>query len=104
MNRTIALVVVKAALGAGLALGFAAAPHGVAHADDTTASLKTIRVGRVLTMATRSADQAIRKVYRLDGTTRAACLSIRGQSTPTPTWTATGDPPTEPCESAAGGA
>ena len=35
MNRTIALVV-KAALGAGLALGFAAAPHGDAHADDTT--------------------------------------------------------------------
>ena len=33
MNRTIALVVVKAALGAGLALGFAAAPHGVAHAE-----------------------------------------------------------------------
>ena len=32
MNRTIALVVVKAALGAGLALGFAAAPHGMAHA------------------------------------------------------------------------
>jgi hypothetical protein len=28
MNRTIALVVVKAALGAGLALGLAAAPHG----------------------------------------------------------------------------
>ena len=35
MNRTIALVV-KAALGAGLALGFTAAPHGDAHADDTT--------------------------------------------------------------------
>ena len=33
MNRTIALVVVKAALGAGLALGFAAAPHGTAHAE-----------------------------------------------------------------------
>jgi hypothetical protein len=33
MNHTIALVVVKAALGAGLALGFAAAPHGTAHAD-----------------------------------------------------------------------
>ena len=31
--RTIALVVVKAALGAGLALGFAAAPHGTAHAE-----------------------------------------------------------------------
>ena len=102
MNRTIALVVVKAALGAGLALGFAAAPHGVAHADDTTASLKTIRVGRVLTMATRFADLAI--VYRRDGTTRAACISIRGQSTPTPTWTAAGDPPNEPCESASRGA
>jgi uncharacterized cupin superfamily protein len=36
MNRTIALVVVKAALGAGLALGFTTAPHGDAHADDTT--------------------------------------------------------------------
>ena len=36
MNRTIALVVVKAALGASLALGFTAAPHGDAHADDTT--------------------------------------------------------------------
>ena len=36
MNRTIALVVVKAALGAGLTLGFTAAPHGDAHADDTT--------------------------------------------------------------------
>ncbi len=33
MNRTTALVVVKAALGAGLALGFAAAPHGTAHAE-----------------------------------------------------------------------
>ena len=33
MNRTIALVVVKAALGAGLALGLAAAPHGTAHAE-----------------------------------------------------------------------
>ena len=33
MNRNIALVVVKAALGAGLALGFAAAPHGTAHAE-----------------------------------------------------------------------
>src|SRR4029077_14303069 len=33
MNRTLALVVVKAALRAGLALGFAAAPHGVAHAS-----------------------------------------------------------------------
>ena len=32
MNRTIALVV-KAALGAGLALGFAAAPHGTAPVD-----------------------------------------------------------------------
>ena len=31
--RTIALVVVKAALGAGLALGFAAVPHGTAHAE-----------------------------------------------------------------------
>ena len=34
MNRTIALVF-KAALG-GLARGFTAAPHGDAHADDTT--------------------------------------------------------------------
>ena len=33
MHRTIALVVVKAALGAGLALGFAPAPHGTAHAE-----------------------------------------------------------------------
>jgi hypothetical protein len=33
MNRSIALVVVKAALGAGLALGFASAPHGTAHTD-----------------------------------------------------------------------
>ena len=34
MNRTIALVVVKAALGAGLALGFVSAPHGAAaHAE-----------------------------------------------------------------------
>jgi len=30
----------------------------------------------------------MRKVYRRDGTTGAACLSIRGQSTPTPTTTA----------------
>jgi len=30
INHTIALVAVKAALGAGLALGFAAAPHGAA--------------------------------------------------------------------------
>ena len=35
MNRTIALVF-KAALGAGLALGFAAAPHRTAHADADT--------------------------------------------------------------------
>ena len=35
MNRIITLVIAKAALGAGLALGFAAAPHGIAHADDT---------------------------------------------------------------------
>ncbi len=33
MNRSIALVIAKAVLGAGLALGFAAAPHGTAHAD-----------------------------------------------------------------------
>ena len=33
MNRTITLVVVKAGLGAGLALGFLAALHGTAHAD-----------------------------------------------------------------------
>ena len=33
MNRIIALVVVKAALGTGLALGFAAAPRGTAHAE-----------------------------------------------------------------------
>jgi hypothetical protein len=33
MNRTaIALVLAKATLGAGLALGFLATPHGVAHA------------------------------------------------------------------------
>ena len=33
MNRTIALVVGKAAIGAALALGFAAAPHGTAQPD-----------------------------------------------------------------------
>jgi hypothetical protein len=33
MNRTIALVIVKAALGGGVALSFAAALHGTAHAD-----------------------------------------------------------------------
>jgi hypothetical protein len=33
MNRTSTLVIVKVALGAGLALGFAAAPHGTAHAE-----------------------------------------------------------------------
>jgi hypothetical protein len=36
MNRTIALVVATATLGAGLALGFLAAPHGTAHADTVT--------------------------------------------------------------------
>jgi hypothetical protein len=36
MNRTVALVIAKAALGAGLALGFAAAPHGTAHAEPAT--------------------------------------------------------------------
>ena len=40
MNRTIALFVVKAALGAGLALGFAAAPHGAAHADTPTVTVE----------------------------------------------------------------
>jgi len=33
MNRTIALVIVKAALGGGVALSFAAALQGTAHAD-----------------------------------------------------------------------
>jgi hypothetical protein len=31
MNRCIAIIVAKTVFGAGLALGFAAAPHGVAH-------------------------------------------------------------------------
>jgi hypothetical protein len=35
MNRTVTLVISKAVLRAGLAVGFAAAPHGTAHADDT---------------------------------------------------------------------
>ena len=33
MNRTLSLVVAKATLGASLALGFAIAPHNVAHAN-----------------------------------------------------------------------
>src|SRR6478672_524784 len=51
-------------------------------------SLKTIRVGRVLTMAT---GLRTRQCARCTGGTvrrGAACLSIRGQSTPTPTTTA----------------
>ena len=70
--------------------GAASQPHRTVTRMPMTrqSSLKTIRVGRVLTMSTRSADPAMRKVYRRDGTTRAACLSIRGQSTPTPTTTA----------------
>ena len=36
MNRSIAIVTAKTVLGAGLALGFLAAPHGVAHADACT--------------------------------------------------------------------
>ena len=45
MNRTITLVVVKAAFGASLALGFAAAPHGVAHADTPTVTIEEDSVG-----------------------------------------------------------
>ena len=104
MNRTIALVVVKAALGAGLALGFTAAPDGDAHADDTTVIFEGDPRWSCVDDGNNVCGPGNRKVYRRDGTTRAACLSIRGQSTPTPTWTATGDPPTEPCESATRGA
>ena len=87
MNRTIALVF-KAALGAGLARGFTAAPHGDAHADDTTVIFEDDPRWSCVDDGNRSADPAMRKVYQRDGTTRAACLSIRGQSTPTPTTTA----------------
>jgi hypothetical protein len=39
MNRSIARVIGKAAFGASLALGFAVAPHGIAHADTTTVTV-----------------------------------------------------------------
>ena len=45
MNRTIALVVVKAARGASLVLGFAAAPHGTAHAAPVGVDAYAYEVG-----------------------------------------------------------
>jgi hypothetical protein len=46
MNRTIALVVVKAALGASLVIGFAAAPHGAAaHAAPVGVDVYAYEVG-----------------------------------------------------------
>ena len=52
MNRIIALVVLKAALGAGLALGFAVAPHGTAH---PTLSITTTPTPLRLATTTRMA-------------------------------------------------
>ena len=103
MNRTIALVF-KAALGAGLALGFTAAPHGDAHADDTTVIFEDDPRWSCVDDGNKVCGPGNAQGVPAGRYDEAACLSIRGQSTPTPTWTATGDPPTEPCESASRGA
>jgi hypothetical protein len=45
MNRTITLVIAKAVLGAGLVLGFAAAPQGTAHAAPAGTDVYAYEVG-----------------------------------------------------------
>jgi hypothetical protein len=45
MNRSIAIVIAKVTLGAGLALGFLASPHGVAHAAPAGVDVYAYEVG-----------------------------------------------------------
>jgi hypothetical protein len=45
MNRCIAIIVAKTVLGAGLALGFATAPHGLAHPALTGYDVYAAEVG-----------------------------------------------------------